>query len=144
MSVDISNRDACVCGRYGCAENAVSGVGFTKMAEKYHRVDLLLPATGRADVRQLFALAEQGDADCIAIADYAAETLACVIMNLVRVSDPDTVVFGGGAMSDVRFQARVCAKLDPGTMLGVTHGLVPSSFSPHVAGLLGAASLGMK
>lgn len=24
------------------------------------------------------------------------------------------------------------------------HGLVPSSFSPHIAGLLGAASLGMK
>ena len=25
-----------------------------------------------------------------------------------------------------------------------THGLVPSSFSPHIAGLLGAASLGMQ
>ena len=78
------------------------------------------------------------------IAEYAAETLACVIMNLVRVSDPDTVIFGGGIMSDARFQGRVRAKLDPGTMRGVTHGLVPSSFSPHIAGLLGAASLGMQ
>lgn len=144
MSVDITNRDACVCGRHGCAENAVSGVGFTHMVQKLGRADLLLPATGRADVPRLFDLAEQGDADCIAIADYAAETLACVIMNLVRVSDPDTVVFGGGVMSDERFQAHVRAKLDTGTMRGVTHGLVPSSFSPHIAGLLGAASLGMR
>lgn len=144
MSVDITNRDACACGRHGCAENAVSGVGFTHMVKKYGRTDLLLPTTRRADVPQLFDWAEQGDADCIAIAEYAAETLACVIMNLVRVSDPDTVVFGGGIMSDVRFQGRVRAKLDHGTMRGVTHGLVPSSFSPHIAGLLGAASLGMQ
>lgn len=75
---------------------------------------------------------------------FCTHTLACVIMNLVWVSDPDTVVFGGGIMSDVRFQERVRARLEPDTMRGVTHGLVPSSFSPHIAGLLGAASLGMK
>lgn len=144
MSVDITNRDACICGRHGCAENAVSGAGFTHMVKKYGRTDLLLPDTGRTDVPRLFTLAAQGDADCTAIADYAADTLACVIMNLVRVSDPDTVVFGGGIMSDAWFQERVRARLEPGTMRGVTHGLVPSSFSPHIAGLLGAASLGMR
>lgn len=47
-------------------------------------------------------------------------------------------------MSDAWFQERVRARLEPGTMRGVTHGLVPSSFSPHIAGLLGAASLGMR
>mgnify|MGYP002603938217 CR=1 FL=1 len=76
------------------------------MVKKYGRTDLLLPDTGRTDVPRLFTLAAQGDADCTAIADYAADTLACVIMNLVRVSDPDTVVFGGGIMSDAWFHAR--------------------------------------
>ena len=144
MSVDITNQDICVCQRHGCAENAVSGVGFTHMVKKYGRTDLLFPDTGRADVPKIFTLADQGDPQCREIIDYAAETLACVIMNLVRVSDPDTVVYGGGILSDERMLTPVRAKLEPGTMRGVTNGLIPSSFSPRIAGLLGAASLGMR
>lgn len=144
MSVDLGNHDPCVCKRQGCAENAVSGIGFTHMVKKYGRTELLDPDTGKADVPRLFTLAGQGDAQCREIMEYAADTLACVIMNLVRVSDPDTVVYGGGILSDERLLDLVKARLEPGTMRGVTHGLIPSSFSPRIAGLLGAASLGMR
>lgn len=144
MSVDLHNTDRCVCQRHGCAENAVSGIGFTHMVKKYGRTDLLQSDNGKADVPKLFTLAEQGDEQCQEIMDYAADTLACVIMNLVRVSDPDTVVYGGGILSDERFLKPVKARLDSSTMRGVIHGVIPSSFSPRVAGLIGAASLGMR
>lgn len=143
MVVDIQNRETCVCGRRGCAENSVSGVGFTHQAKLCGRQDLLDPATGKADTRRIFRLAAAGDADCRRICAYAAQTLASVIMNLVRVTDPDTVVFGGGILSDPAFLRMVEEQLEPDTMMGVTHGLRPSSFTTETAGLLGAASLGM-
>lgn len=141
--VDMQNNRPCVCGRKGCAENSVSGIGFTYQAQHYNRRDLLSEECGKADTRRIFALAEAGDEDCLRIREYAADTLAQVIMNLVRVTDPDTVVYGGGVMSDAVFFNMVKDRLDPETMLGVTNGLRPSSFSPQTAGLMGAASLAM-
>lgn len=141
--VDMRNKQPCACGRKGCAENAVSGIGFTYQANYYNRTDLLIEETGKADTRRIFALADEGDADCRAIREYAADTLAQVIMNLVRVTDPDTVVYGGGVLSDKTFLNMVKDRLDSETMCGVTNGLRESSFSPQTAGLLGAASLAM-
>lgn len=136
--------DPCPCGRIGCAENAVSGIGFTHQVKKYGRKDLLNPDTGMADTKKLFRLAQTGDKTCCGIVDYGAKTLANVIMNLVRFSDPDTIVYGGGILSDEWFMGKVRENLVPEIMSGVTKGLVPSTFSPGNAGLLGAASLGME
>ncbi|MBD5093452.1 MAG: ROK family protein [Subdoligranulum sp.] len=143
MVVDLSDKTPCVCGRVGCVENSVSGVGFTQQARARGLDDLMTQAGGRADVLRLFDRAEAGDADCREIIEYGARAIACVILNLVRVTDPDTIVYGGSIMSDERFLRLVKEALHPQTMRGVTNGLVPSSFRPQYAGLLGAASLGM-
>ena len=143
MVVDLSDHEPCVCGRAGCVENVISGVGFTRQANLRGLHELMTQAGGRADVCRLFDRAEMGNADCRAIVDYGARALACVIMNLVRTTDPDTIIYGGGILGDERFLRLVERELEPATMRGVTRGLVASSFNPQYAGLLGAASLGM-
>lgn len=141
--VDMHSKQPCGCGRRGCAENAVSGIGFTYQVQRYNRPDLLNAETRKADTSRIFAMAAMGDEDCRHIQEYAADTLAQVIMNIVRVTDPDTLVYGGGILSNTAFLQMVKDRLDPETMQGVTNGMRESSFSPQTAGLLGAASLGM-
>ena len=143
MVVDMSDTSPCICGRVGCVENVVSGVGFTRQAQARALNDLMTQAGGRADVCRLFDRAQAGDINCRAIVEYGARALACAVMNLVRAMDPDTIIYGGGILGDERFLRIVERELDPGTMRGVTRGLVASSFNPQYAGLLGAASLGM-
>lgn len=142
MSVDLKNSASCICGRKGCVENVVSGIGFTRQLQSYGRIELL-NENKRADVFALFERAGSGDRECREIVEYAADSLACVIMNLVRVTDPDTVILGGGICNDDWFLSLVRERLHPGTMRGVTRGVVKSSFSVKLAGLIGAASLGM-
>lgn len=142
MVVDLRNEDSCICGRRGCAENAVSGAGFTYQTKKYG-LKQLFNETGRADVPALFEQAQAGDKNCMGIVEYAADTLACVIMNLVRFTDPDTFIMGGGIVGNGWFLGKVKERLHPETMRGVTGGIVLSSFDPCYAGLIGAASLGM-
>lgn len=142
MVVDLQNDQSCVCGRHGCVESMVSGASFSRQVREKGLEELLGP-DGRADVAGLFKKSDDGDAVCGKITDYAADTLACVIMNLVRVTDPDTVILGGGIISDGWLFDKVSARLDANTMRGVTNGVVFSSFDPNYAGLIGAASLGM-
>lgn len=142
MVVDLSNQLSCVCGRQGCAENMVSGTGFTRQVKERDCRDLL-NENGKADVIKLFQRADAGDVTCMEITEYAADTLAGVIMNLVRVTDPDTVVLGGGVISDGWLLEKVKERLEPHTMRGVTAGVILSSFPIREIGLIGAASLGM-
>ena len=71
----------------------------------------------------LFEKAEAGNTQCLTIAEYAADTLACVIMNLVRVTDPDTFIIGGGIMNSQWFKNQVEKRLHPETMRGVKEAL---------------------
>lgn len=144
MTIDMNDTTPCICGRRGCVENVVSGIGFTQQAQKYGVKDVLTRPGGRADVKELFNRAEAGDEVCTRITNYGARALAAVILNLVRVSDPEAVVYGGGILSDTRFLEKVEENLVPSVMRGVRYGLTPSAFDPHYAGLIGAVSLGMQ
>jgi predicted NBD/HSP70 family sugar kinase len=147
MVVDLSDDMPCVCGRCGCAENMVSGVGFTRRARYLReRFRTALPPTPEGenlDTVHLFRLADEGDPMCRQIADRAALALACVIMNLVRISDPDVVVLGGGVVSDGWLLEKALPLLNPSAMRGVGGGVVLTAFQSRYAGLIGAASLGM-
>lgn len=143
MVVDMRNRISCICGRTGCVENMLSGMGFTRQLKEYKKEEFL-SEKGQADVVHLFEMADEGEETCVKITEYAADTLACIIMNLVRVTDPDTVILGGGVISDGWMVKKVAARLEPHTMRGVTRGVVLSSFPIREAGLIGAASLGLQ
>lgn len=142
--VNIWDGQPCICGRNGCAENMVSGSGFARQAVRYGLTDVLRADNpNSADTKKLFEMAEDGDERAMGITKYAADTLAAVIMNLVRVTDPDTVILGGGVMSDGWLLDKVMPRLNPSTMRGVTNGVILSRFDPKYAGLIGAASLGL-
>lgn len=142
MSVDLSNDFDCICGRRGCAENMVSGIGFTHQVKLQGRTDVLLE-NGRADVARLFELAKAQDETCTRIVEYGADTLACVIMNLVRVTDPELLILGGGIAGNDWFIQKVKQKLHASTLRSVKE-ICVSAFNSDFAGLIGAAAVGMQ
>lgn len=142
--VDIGSEQPCICGRNGCVENEVSGSGFVKQAVKYGLTEIIrADSPNSADTPKLFELADAGDERAVCITEHAADTLAALIMNLVRVTDPDTVILGGGVVSGGWLLEKVLPRLNPSTIRGVTEGIVLSQFNPEYAGLIGAASLGL-
>lgn len=144
MVVNLSDQDECICGRKGCAENVISGSGFLRQALKYDLQEVIVSNGARAaNVPRLIELVEEGNPVSEKIVAYAVDTLACVIMNLVRVTDPDIVVLGGGVVSDGWLLRQVKEQLNVHTMRGVSNGVVLSQLDPKNIGLLGAAALGV-
>lgn len=139
----------CGCGRTDCVEAIASGIGFDNCArllhDSYPDTQLVLPeqAGGRVDVREIYTLARGGDRLCMQLVDNAARGIANLIMNLVRMSDPDTVVLGGGIVSDPFMYDKIISLLHPGTMRFVTNGVVLTHLDPAHIGLLGAAAVAM-
>jgi predicted NBD/HSP70 family sugar kinase len=77
------------------------------------------------------------------LVEDASEALADLIMNLVRVSDPDTVVLGGGVVADGYLHAKVLEKLNPTTLRFVRNGVVLTRLDPVFVGLQGAGVIAM-
>ena len=146
VAVDVFGDVKCPCGRRGCAEVIASGSGLDSCARalKRHFPDTLLslPAKERVSAKAIFDLAEKGDALCIKLMGDAAEAAAALIMNLVWVTDPETVVLGGGIVSDARMFNAILSRLNAGSMRFVTGGIRLSALDPELTGLIGAAMCG--
>ena len=97
----------------------------------------------RVIVSEVFALSQKGDPLCTVLVENAAEALANLIMNLVRVIDPDTVVLGGGIVADGYMHEKILEKLHPTTMRFVSNGVVITKLNPGFIGLLGAGAVAM-
>lgn len=140
----------CSCGRTDCVEAIAAGIGFDKCARmlaEFYPDSALLPeinAANRIEAKRIFELARLGDRLCSVLVENAALAIANLIMNLVRVSDPDTVVLGGGIVSDAMMYNNILSKLHKGTMRFVTNGVVLTRLNPEFAGLLGAAAVALK
>ena len=138
----------CCCGRFDCVETIASGSGFDLCARmlKPHYPDspLEIPNSGeRVDVRRIYELARMNDSLCEILVDNAATAIANLIMNLVRVTDPDTVILGGGIVSDPMMYNKILNHLHQHTMRFVTNGVVLTRLDPANIGLLGAAAVAM-
>ena len=146
ITVKSSGDGICLCGRPGCAELTASGSGISRnmknrMGECSTRISM--PKEDEpVDVREVFALARQGDCLCKKVAEEAAMVLSEVIENLVRTTDPDTVVLGGGVMQDTWFLEQVKCRLHPSTVRGVKNGIRLSDLKPAQIGVIGAAAVG--
>jgi predicted NBD/HSP70 family sugar kinase len=136
----------CICGRDDCIEAIASGAGFDACARLYAprfpHTTLSIPADGRVNTREIFAMYEK-DELCNLLVSQAAEAAANLIMNLVRMSDPDTIVLGGGLISDGFLLARIREKLNAHTMRYVYNGVVLTELAPEYAGLIGACTVAM-
>ena len=102
----------CTCGRMDCVEAIASGIGFDRCARLLHgqyETDLHIPTDKgeRIPVSEIFALSRKSDPLCMKLVENASEALANLIMNLVRVTDPETIVLGGGVVADGYIHAKI-------------------------------------
>jgi len=138
----------CACGRMDCVEQIASGIGLDHSArllyDKYE-TKLQIPAhlDERVEVKDIFALSRKGDPLCVQLVENATQALANLIMNLVRVSDPDTIVLGGGIVSDGYIHTKVLEKLNSTTIRFVTNSVVITKLNPDFIGLMGAGAVAM-
>ncbi|MDR1527689.1 MAG: ROK family protein [Dysgonamonadaceae bacterium] len=138
----------CGCGRMDCVEKIASGIGFdacARLLKDRYETQLHIPddPEERVQVKDIFAWSEKGDPLCVHLVENASQALANLIMNLVRVSDPDTVVLGGGLVSDGFLHTQILEKLNPTTIRFVKNGIVITKLNPDFIGLLGAGAVAM-
>ncbi len=138
----------CGCGRMDCVELIASGLGLDRCARllsENYETKLHIPSDEgeRVLINEVFTLSKKGDPLCVQLVENASAALANLIMNLVRVSDPDTIVLGGGIVADGYIHTKVLEKLNPTTMRFVTNGVVITKLNPEFIGLLGAGAVAM-
>jgi len=136
----------CICGRKDCTEMLASGKGLDFCARLYAPrfpdTALKIPNDEKVSVPDIFFMADT-DELCKFLVNQAAETLANLLMNMVRVSDPDTIVLGGGVVSDGILLPKIKEKLNPHTMRYVTNGVVLTELKAEHIGLIGACTVAM-
>lgn len=146
-SSGIDLKVSCECGRTDCVEPVASGMGIDQcarlLAPDYPDTRLVIPAEGRVSAADVFRLYDE-DPLCRVLTDNAAQAVANLIMNLVRFNDPDTVILGGGVMSDGFLYNKVLERLNPYTIRYVTNGVVLTALDPRYIGLLGACGNAIK
>ena len=117
----------------GALEDQSSGMAIARMASQRMGRDVAAP--------EVFALADGGDADALAVLEHAAECLARGVSNINAVVDPDVFVFGGSValknpgFMDLVFQKAKRYVLDPDSLL------FREATCGGDAGLVGAALL---
>lgn len=87
---------------------------------------------------------EQKDELAEEIIDNATFQLANLIMNLVRTTDPECVILGGGVTQNEHFFQKILDNLQSNTIRFVTKGVVRSKLEKDKVGLIGAAVIGMR
>lgn len=138
----------CACGRIDCVEAIASGLGLDRCARLLHdqyktELHISPDISERVPVSEIFALSRKGDPLCVTLVENAAEALANLVMNLVRMTDPETVVLGGGVVADGYMHEKLLEKLNPTTMRFVSNGVVITKLNPEFIGLLGAGAVAM-
>jgi len=148
-NVGVSTGVKCGCGRENCVELIAAGMGFDKSARilsKTLKTKLYIPKDEniKVDVQEVFFLSQQNDELCMQLVENATQGIANLIMNLVRVSDPDTVVLGGGIISNGFLFPKIIDKLNKTTIRFVSNGVVLTQLDPNMVGLLGAAAVALE
>lgn len=144
MTVDYTSNTPCVCGRFGCAEAIASGGGMDRRVRLLGRrypgsVLNQLAERGFVRAEDIFNHAETGDPLALKIAHDAADASAELLMNLVRVANPELVVLGGGVAGSAWMERELPRRLGLPLMNSVKRGVVHTRLKPSEAGLIGAS-----
>ncbi len=148
MRVGVNVGIRCACGRTDCVETIASGSGIDSCArflKDRYDTKLTIPETNgyRVKVSEVVDLCRQGDPLCTVLVGNAADGIANLIMNMVRITDPDTVVLGGSIVANEYIFDCILSALNQNTMRFVTNGVVLTKLNPQFIGLLGAAAVAM-
>ncbi len=144
--VDIDSDVECECGRLGCLEAIASGRGMYKRAaglgKKYPDSQLFSLGETEISAKTIFAAAGAGDPLACKIADEAAAAVTCGIMNLIRVTNPERIILGGGVMADGWMYRQILDRIGKKELESVKKGIVISELNPGTVGIIGAAAVG--
>ena len=102
-TVIVAGGEPCTCGRYGCWETYSSATALmsqTRAAMEQNPDSLMWKLAdgdlANVDGRIPFEAAKQGDAAGQAVVDKYVEYLACGLVNVINIFQPDMVCIGGG------------------------------------------------
>lgn len=145
MVVDMRSDDLCTCGRKGCVELFASGLGMhnqtVKFAPDYPNTMLMIEEGKRVTFQELIGAYEANDPLARKVVDQALQAVAALTMNLIRVSDPEAIIFGGGVMNDGWFLNHLVTFLNAKTIRFITKGMRVTTLNPNEVALKGAATL---
>lgn len=145
MVVDMRSDDLCTCGRKGCVELFASGLGMhnqtVKFAPDYPNTMLTIEERKRVTFQELIGAYEANDPLARKVVDQALQAVAALTMNLIRVSDPEAIIFGGGVMNDGWFLNHLVTFLNAKTIRFITKGMRVTTLNPNEVALKGAATL---
>lgn len=106
-SVIFVDGEPCTCGRKGCWEayaSATALINQTKAAmEKYPDSvmhELVKANGGKVDGRTAFDAMRRGDIAGIKVVDAYVKYVACGLINLVNIFQPETICIGGGICNE--------------------------------------------
>jgi glucokinase len=135
VTVDWHGRGCRGCGRRGCLEAYVSG---TSIAERAQEAGLNLPTA-----EDVAAAARAGEAGAVAVWNETTEALACGVVSIVNLFEPELVVLGGGVTrsgNQLLGPVRDAVRKDAMRPTGDTVDVVLSAFGDRV-GVVGAAAI---
>lgn len=145
MVVDMRSDDLCTCGRKGCVELFASGLGMhnqtVKFSPDYPNTMLTIEEGKRVTFQELIGAYEANDPLARKVVDQALQAVAALTMNLIRVSDPEAIIFGGGVMNDGWFLNHLVTFLNAKTIRFITKGMRVTTLNPNEVALKGAATL---
>ncbi len=133
----IDSGRACYCGKYGCAEQYLSG---SALEHSYSsRASALTRLTGA----EIFRRADGFDPLAIATIEYYRDHLVNFLSNLANFLDPHVIVLGGGLSLQERLYPGLSERLSSGCFLTENPPAVLKNNCGDSAGVLGAALLGL-
>ncbi len=93
----------CYCGKNGCIETWISGIGLEKDYERATKLSLRGP--------EIIARSVAGEAAALASLDRFEDRLTRALAGVINLLDPDVIVLGGGASQIPRLYKNVPARL---------------------------------
>ena len=123
----------CYCGKTGCVETFLSGIGLAADHER-ETGEKLAP-------HDIVALAARGNAGAEATLQRYESRLARALASIVNVIDPDVIVLGGGVSNVERLYANVPRLWDRWIFSDVVRTRVVPNYHGDSSGVRGAALL---
>lgn len=140
----------CTCGRLGCFEAYASATGLKRLTRErmlQNRDSLMWRIAGSAETaggRTAFDAAQQGDAEGARVVSEYIGYLACGVINLISIFQPEVVIIGGGVSKQGESLLAPLRKLveEAAFTSKVAEAKIVPAILGNDAGIIGAAMLG--
>ena len=133
-SNDKWNRHDCYCGKKGCIETYLSGVGFSKHFYDQYNINL--------DAKIIQKNANKGDERSLEFIYQYLDYLARGLSQVINIVDPGVIVLGGGVSNMKQIYDNINSKLKKYVFSDTVNTKVLKNKFGDSSGVRGAANLG--